>query len=230
MEVVTDVPGANAMLDGHDVGRTPVRVDGVPPGGHRVQISREGGAPIMRDVVVRSGEVSRVDAILAGNPVRAGGATLGEAQPAPAAAPAAASSRPSLPGREFFSTFLEQPWAWAAAAVAGACLVAAALVWGVSSPNQIPVVGSYIQTDIPANAWTAVRVSVLVVAIGAGLLALGLFIWPSLPFARVIPLPTISSIVDTARGNKKPAPAPAQPAPAAQPQQQPAQAQPAPAK
>src|SRR5205823_2235489 len=130
---------------------------------------------------VQEGLTVRLDAIIAGGAPVSGSGTLGD-QGTPAASPL----KSGLPGREFFSTFLEQPWAWAAAGVALVCLIAAALVWTMGTPQAIPVVGSYIptfsgNTDTNFQIWTAVKVGMLVVAGLAGIVALGLFVWPTLP-------------------------------------------------
>jgi hypothetical protein len=235
LEIVTDVPGADAFVDGNRVGKTPLRVDGLTAGTHRVSIGREGGAPLQRDVVVTGGQVARVDAIIAGGPARTAPGSLGEGNAnAVPAAPAQTSKSPfSLPGRDFFSTFLDQPWAWAAAGVSFVLLVSAALLWSFSGPSSIPVVGSYLSGlgTVNGTVWTVVRVGVFAAAVVVGLLALGLFIYPSLPFARNFPLPSVSMLLD--RGKKPadaPPPAAAAPAPGTPapqqgqpaPQQQPA--------
>ena len=212
IEIVTDQPGAEAMVDGARVGRTPVRVDGLAAGVHRVQVTREGGAPSNRDVTVVDGQVSRVDIIIGGAPPRSQNGSLGEGQASPQAAPqAAGGSRFGLPGREFFSTFLEQPWAWAAAGVCAVALLAAALMWTIASPKDVPLVGQYINVDVPANAWLGIRITAIVVAAFFGVVALVLFVWPSLPFAKWVPLPDLNKML----GFKKdppPAAPPAQPA------------------
>jgi hypothetical protein len=212
VEIVTDQPGAEALVDGARVGKTPVRVDGLSPGVHRVQVTREGGAPNTRDVTVLDGQVSRVDIIIAGGPPRADNGSLGNETPqaAPAAAPqSSGGSKFGLPGREFFSTFLEQPWAWVAAGICAVALLAAALMWTIAGPKDIPLVGNYINVDVPSNVWLAARVTALAVAALFGVGALILFVWPSLPFAKWVPLPDLNKIL----GFKKDPP-PAAPAPA----------------
>ncbi len=229
LEIVTDQPGADAFVDGARVGKTPLRVDGLAEGAHRIQVSREGGAPAVRDVTVLPGQVSRVDIILAGGPVRPQSGTLGAQDPQanPQQAPqAAGGSKFGLPGREFFATFLEQPWAWAAAGICAVSLLTAAVLWTLSSPQAIPVVGPSIpvlggDATTASRIWLGVRLTALGVAAFFGVVALLLFVWPSLPFAKFIQLPDLSKMMGLKKDDKA--------QPAGQPAGQPAAPQPAPA-
>lgn len=61
----TDVPGAEVVIDGESVGRTPLTLaDQLTPGEHRVEFRQEGRAPVTQRVDVRAGEVTRVGAVM----------------------------------------------------------------------------------------------------------------------------------------------------------------------
>ncbi|MBI5495017.1 MAG: PEGA domain-containing protein [Deltaproteobacteria bacterium] len=212
IEITTDQP-AEAAVDGARAGKTPVRVDGLSPGVHRVTVTREGGAPVVRDVTVVDGQVSRVEILVAGAAPVSGGGSVGGAEPTATAPQASGGSKFSIPGREFFSTFLEQPWAWAAVAVCGVALLTTAVLWTTAGPKDLPLVGNFVNVDVPTQAWWALKISALVIAALSGGAALLMFVWPSLPFAKWVKLPDLSKMVGLKKDDA-PAAAPAQPAPA----------------
>ena len=187
------------MLDGQAVGKTPVRIDRLPVGQHTLQLAVEGGAPVTKKIVVAAGVTSRLEQNLTGNPSRPQGAAMGEPAPPP---PKKSSS---FFGGEFFGSFLTQPWAWVAAGVAGLALLTAALLWTTNSPASLFLVGTYLK-DVNANTWKALQIGSLVVAALTGLVAIGLFIWPSLPFAKYVSFGELKKLVGGK--DQKPAPTP----------------------
>jgi hypothetical protein len=205
LEVVSDTPGAEVTVDGVRAGVTPLRLDLVV-GSHSVRVSQQGGAPVVKDVTVQEGVTLRVEATVGSGPPRPQTATLGTQTP-PEGQTTGAPKAPGLPGREFFSTFFEQPWAWAAAGICGVSLLVAALLWTTSSPTGIPFVGSYL-TNLPgsdnASVWLGVKMVALVVAAASGLLALGLFVWPTLPFAKFVALPELGKMLGKKDEKKEP--------------------------
>lgn len=70
---IESVPtGLRVFVDGRPVGLTPLELTNVPSGAHRIQIERGDGTQVVRDVVVRSNEISAVS-FGAAEPVTPGG-------------------------------------------------------------------------------------------------------------------------------------------------------------
>jgi hypothetical protein len=202
IEVLTDPPGATVALDGQVVGKSPVRIDRLPAGPHTLQLAVDGGAPVTKTITVAAGVTSRLEQNLTGNPNRPQGATLGEPAPPPP------KKSGSFFGGEFFGSFLTQPWAWVAAGVAGLALLAAALLWTTSTPASLFLVGTYLK-DVRPEAWKALQVGSLVVAAITGLIAVALFIWPSLPFSKYFTFDEVKKLVGKKDEKATPVPPPA---------------------
>jgi len=221
LEVVTDQPGAEVLIDGARVGRTPLRVDGLSAGQHQVSITREGGAPLVREVTVQDGLTVRMDASVAGGPARPMTGAMNGATPAATAPAGQAPTKSMIPGREFFSGFLEQPWAWVAAAITGVVMLGAAILWTASAPAQvIPFgLGEQYLGSISGNdpRWLVLKWGTVIAAAVLALITLGLFLWPSLPFSRFVQLPNLGTIFGFGKKDDKPAAAPAPAAPASPP-------------
>lgn len=61
----TDVPGAEVILGGEKAGKTPLTLaDELTPGQHRVEFRMEGRSPVVQNINVRAGEVTRVGAVM----------------------------------------------------------------------------------------------------------------------------------------------------------------------
>ncbi|MEW5854285.1 MAG: PEGA domain-containing protein [Myxococcota bacterium] len=201
LEIHSDVPGADVLVDGQPAGKTPVRVDNLTAGPHRVQVTREGGAPLIREVTVQDGLTVRMDVNVGSGPNRQPTGTLGNAAQPPPPPPAKKSS--VLPGGEFFSTFVSQPWAWIAGAFALGAALVAAILWS-STPDNLPL-GIKIPGNVTVSAeqWRILQFTTVGIAIVAIVVTIGLFIWPSLPFAKFLSLPDLSKMMN--KKDEKPA-------------------------
>ena len=61
LEVATEPPGARVLLDGQELGMTPVRKEGLATGEHEIQVEQQGLQAFTRKVVIRQGETMRID-------------------------------------------------------------------------------------------------------------------------------------------------------------------------
>ncbi|MBI5494080.1 MAG: PEGA domain-containing protein [Deltaproteobacteria bacterium] len=175
LEVVTASPGALVRVDGEVRGRTPVRVAGLAPGVHRVEL-KGGGVDSARSVDMDDGMLVRVEADATGVRVRSG--PLADTSPAAAgsASDAPAAWRPDVSS---LRSLLAQPWVYAAAACTGLALLGAGLLW-TSTPDRFPVLRR-LPLHVEPWQYTAARwVSVGAVATGLVLTA-ALWVVPALP-------------------------------------------------
>jgi hypothetical protein len=177
LEVVTAIPGAWVSVDGDRRGRTPLRVAGLVPGSHRIEIKGD-GLGFSRDVHVEDGVVVQVQASPSGVAV-----TQAKADPTATAA-SSPPAQATLPEMDWspVKAMLAQPWAYGAAAATGVALVGAGVVW-TATPERFPLVGQ-LPMNIQPWQYAVVRWgSVVVVGLGV-LLTATLFVLPALPPLR----------------------------------------------
>lgn len=173
LDIATDSPGADVMVDGARAGVTPLHLEGLTPGDHDVLISRPGSLPWQRMVSIRAGTAVLLDVTL---PAAAAPST---AAPTGNQGPAARDA-----WKDFGASILALPWAGLAVGASFAFLLAS-VVFFTSSPRDIPVIAeSAIQ--VPGPVWTGAGVTALALGLGVGAIALVLLALNLAPFTRLI--------------------------------------------
>src|SRR5687767_5238398 len=148
VEVDVDPAGQEVLLDGQHVGKTPLRIDTVSAGAHRIEVVDVKGTKSGWDVVVQAGITVK----------------LGDRKPATPATPTA----PTTPKPRVPSTATRVA-ALVAVGVALASMLAAGVLWS-SSPRHIPVIGR-VPTGVTEEQVLGVSALFLVVAAVAALVA-----------------------------------------------------------
>lgn len=165
LEVESAVPGLWVVLDGQAHGRTPLRVLGVSPGLHTVEV-RTGQLPVFHSSVeVNGGQTVRVQ--VPGAP-RSGLERLWD----------------MVPRMPAMKMLLAQPWAYAAAALTGLTVVASGVMW-TSTPQRVPVVGA-LPFPMEDWQWTALRWGSLAAVGTLACLTLALFVVPTIPAIQAL--------------------------------------------
>jgi hypothetical protein len=115
LQIETDVPGAEVLLDGKRVGRTPFILRGeVERGLHALELRVEGRAPLQQPLEVRAGEIARVEVSLGATGFSGHEPKVGTAL----ARPSSLSADPAL-----------APWLFGAGGVSAATAAGMAVGW-----------------------------------------------------------------------------------------------------
>ncbi|MEW5851933.1 MAG: PEGA domain-containing protein [Myxococcota bacterium] len=169
LEVVTRQPGLPVLVDGDLRGRTPVRVDGLSPGLHRVQVGRQGADMVIQEVLIQQGTTVKLEPALA------------SVVTAPVTAPVR-TGLDALPGKATLLSMATQPWAYASAALCGVSLLGAGILW-TSTPQKMPVLGRP-PVELNNLQFQALRWGALGLVATSAAATVVLFILPALPILR----------------------------------------------
>jgi len=195
LEIATELPGARILLDGQELGVTPLRKEGLPTGEHEIQVEQQGLPAVTRKVVIRQGETLRIDVAPPALPDPALVVTpLSNPSPQP---------QPPSPvmaaGNDVLVSVLAVPWGGAAIAITVGFLLAATVFW-ISKPEELPFSQS-LPFAVTPGVWRVGQYGTLAGAALFGVLATILVVLTSEPIAKM------ATFIATAVEKKSAAPA-----------------------
>jgi hypothetical protein len=177
LEVSTDVPGAQVLLDGLAVGATPLKLERVKAGSHLLVVTAGHGASLTRTVSVRDGATTLVDLSLP----PAGAGLSSEPLPVSPAGPSVAEA-----WRGLGMSFLQLPWAALAVGVTfGLFLTSAVLL--TTTPADVPFLEDS-TLRVSDGQWRAAAVTAGVLGLAVGGVAVVLLVLRLEPVDRVVDL------------------------------------------
>lgn len=160
LEVFSEQPGAWVKLDGELFGRTPLKVAGLEPGPHRLEVGVKSQQLLSRQVEIPRGQTVQVAV--------------------PSARERALGQLAAwLPAGAGWKMLLGQPWAYAAAAATGLSVVGAGVLW-TSTPERLPLVGR-LPMDVSDTQWMVARVVSLGLVGMLALVTVVMFVVPGIP-------------------------------------------------